>query len=187
MKIGTGDLKMLIRRLVLICGVAMIGLVLACGGKGPSSTQSQPPKVQEPTEPSALPSSGFRAAITLIDPPAKLRAGQKETVRVKIKNNSDVQWWSRGSRVNTRSDNKFYMATGNRWLKADGSLLTNMDGRYGIGANLAPGEETEVPLLVTAPKDAGDYTLEIDVIQEGVAWFSDKGSPTAKTKITVVK
>jgi hypothetical protein len=96
-------------------------------------------------------------------------------------------WWSRGARVNTRPDNKFYLAAGNRWLNADGSLLTNMDGRYGIPANLAPGEEVEVPLGITAPKDPGEYTLEIDVVQEGVAWFSEKGSTTAKTKITVVK
>jgi hypothetical protein len=62
-----------------------------------------------------------------------------------------------------------------------------MDGRYGISKDLAPGEETELPLGVTAPKDPGEYFLEIDVVQEGVAWFSDKGSPTAKTRISVVK
>jgi uncharacterized membrane protein len=53
--------------------------------------------------------------------------------------------------------------------------------------DLKPGEETEVPLVITAPKDPGEYTLEVDLLQEQVAWFSDKGSPTAKAKITVVK
>ena len=137
--------------------------------------------------PSALPDNAFKAEITLLDPPAKLRAGQKETVRVKVKNASDVMWWARGARANTRPDNKFYVAAGDRWLKSDGSLLTNMDGRYGIPKDLAPGEETELPLLITAPKEPGDYTLEVDLVQEQVAWFSEKGSPTAKTKITIVK
>jgi uncharacterized membrane protein len=52
---------------------------------------------------------------------------------------------------------------------------------------LKPGEEEEVPLLITAPTTAGDYTLEVDVVQEGVTWFSEQGSPTAKTRITVAK
>jgi hypothetical protein len=96
-------------------------------------------------------------------------------------------WWARGAPVNPRSDNKFYLAAGNRWLKADGTLQTNMDGRYGLGKDLKTGEETEVPLVITAPKDPGEYTLEVDLLQEQVSWFSDKGSPTAKVKITVVK
>jgi hypothetical protein len=168
--------------------VAMILFALACAGKPPGPVvQTQPPKDQPPTEPVALPNNGFKAEITLVEPPAKLRSGQKETVRVKVKNTSDVMWWSRGAPVNPRSDNKFYLAAGNRWLKADGTLQTNMDGRYGIGKDLKPGEDTEVPLVITAPKDPGEYTLEVDLIQEQVAWFSDKGSPTAKAKITVVK
>jgi hypothetical protein len=137
--------------------------------------------------PAALPDKAFKAEITLVDPPAKLRAGQKETIRIKIKNASDSMWWARGGRVNTRNDNKYYIAVGDRWLKSDGSLLTNMDGRYGIPKDLAAAEETEVPLSITAPKEPGDYTLEIDLVQEQVAWFSEKGSPTAKTKISVVK
>lgn len=179
---------MRIKSLVLVLMVAAITFLVACSGKVPSPViKTQPPKNESPAEPSALPNNAFKAEITLIDPPAKLRTGQKETIRIKVKNNSDVMWWSRGARVNTRPDNKFYIAAGNRWLKSDGSLLTNMDGRYGIPKDLAPGEETEVPLSITAPKEPGDYTLEIDLIQEQVAWFSEKGSPTAKTKISVVK
>jgi len=167
--------------------------VYACGGNpvNKPSNVGTPPAAVSPTPsgetPLALPTNGFKAEITMIDPPAKLRTGQKENLRVKIKNASDVVWWARGGRINTRPDNKFYIAVGNRWLKSDGSLLTNMDGRYGIGKDLKPGEETEVPLQVTAPKEAGDYLLEVDLVQEQVAWFSDKGSPTAKTKVTVVR
>ncbi|MFN2576753.1 MAG: hypothetical protein ABR607_03575 [Pyrinomonadaceae bacterium] len=174
-----------------IFAIIFSAFVLVClGGCRPAPPPSA--KVQSATRPqadvpSALPDNAFKADITLLDVPPKLRAGQKETIRLKIRNGSDVMWWSRGAQINTRSDNKFYLAAGNRWLKPDGSLLTNMDGRYGIPKDLAPGEETEVPLLITAPKEPGDYTLEVDLVQEQVAWFSDKGSPTAKTKITIVK
>jgi hypothetical protein len=176
------------KKLIGLCAVALISFALACSKQLPPApdVQTQPAKTQLPTEPTALPGNGFKAELALVEPPQKLRSGQKETVRVKIKNASDVTWWARGAPVNTRQDNKFYIAAGNRWLKSDGSLLTNMDGRYGIGKDLRPGEETEVQLSITAPKDPGDYILEVDLVQEQVAWFSDKGSPTAKTKVTVV-
>jgi hypothetical protein len=184
---------MRIKVLVLALAAAAVTFLGACGGdvkvanSNSSASPAQKGTPQPPTEPAALPNNAFKATITLVDAPDKLRAGQKETVRVKIKNNSDVTWWARGAPVNTRADNKFYIAAGNRWLKADGGLVTNMDGRYGISKDLAPGEETEIPLSITAPKNAGDYVLEVDLIQEQVAWFSEKGSPTAKAKITVVK
>ena len=156
-------------------------------GSPVNTPRAQNNTAQAQETPGPLPDKAFTAQVTLVDPPGKLRAGQKETVQVKVKNDSDVMWYSRGGRVNTRPDNKFFIAVGDRWLKADGSLLTNMDGRYGLPKDLAPGEETQLPLQVTAPKDPGEYTLEIDVLQEQVAWFSEKGSATAKAKITVVK
>jgi hypothetical protein len=177
-------------RMTTITIVLMLLIITICACKqtpGPVTKGQTSATAQSGEVPAALPNNAFKAQVTIVDPPAKLRVGQKETIHVKIKNNSDVMWWSRGARVNTRPDNKFYLAAGNRWLNADGSLVTNMDGRYGIPKDLAPGEETDTPLGVTAPKDPGDYILEIDVIQEQVAWFSDKGSQTAKTKITVVK
>jgi hypothetical protein len=137
--------------------------------------------------PGPLPDGGFKAQLSLQDPPTKLRTGQKEQLQVRVKNASDVFWWWRGAEVNTRDDNSFYIAAGNRWLKADGSLVTDMDGRYGISKDLKPGEEALVPLAVTAPKEPGEYILEVDLVQEQVAWFSDKGSPTARQKVTVVR
>lgn len=170
----------------------LFALVFACAlaGAGCSKPPSAANTAATPAPaktPGPLPDSGFKAQLTLPDAPAKLRAGQKETVQVHIKNASDVFWWSRGGEVNERSDNWFYIAAGNRWLKADGSLVTDMDGRHGISKDLKPGEETAIPLSVTAPKEPGEYILEVDLVQEQVSWFSDKGSPTARAKVTVVR
>lgn len=151
------------------------------------------PAGPKPTQPGAkvnagpLPSDGYKAEITITSPPATMRPGQKETIRVKVKNASNVQWYSHGGEINTNPDNRFYLAAANRWMKPDGkTLVTNMDGRYGLGKDLKPGEVDDVPLQITAPKVPGEYLLEVDLVQEAVAWFSDKGSTTAKAKVTVV-
>ena len=173
---------------VLLCACALA----ACGGRpqpaGNTAGASPAPAPKPGATPGPLPNNAFKAQITLPDAPAKLRAGEKATVTVRVRNASDVQWFARGAVVNTNPDNRFYVAAGDRWLKADGqTLVTDMDGRYGIAHDLKPGEEEEVPLTVTAPKEPGDYVLEVDLVQEAVSWFSDKGSPTAKAKVTVVR
>ncbi len=150
-----------------------------------SANTAAPAAAAASKTPAPLPDNGFRAQITAPDTLAKLRAGQKQTIQVKVKNASDVQWWARGGEINTSNDNKFYLAVGNRWFDANDALVTDMDGRYGLSKDLKPGEETEVPLLITAPKKPGDYVLELDLVQEQVAWFHEKGSPTTRVKIKV--
>jgi len=175
----------------LIALAACCTLVIVGCKPEPMSTTTPAASTKSPTTapgaPAALPDNGFKAAITLIDPPAKLRAGEKHTIKVRVKNTSDVMWYARGAEFNSSSDTKFILAAGNRWLDADGILITEMDGRIGLDRDLKPGEETEVPLLITAPKEPGEYILEVDVVQEQVAWFHEKGSPTAKAKVTVAK
>jgi hypothetical protein len=170
--------------------VTILGLLLlaGCTSDRPGTTISNVNNVNaEPERPCAsapLPDNGYKAKITLSEPPDKLRAGQKQIIQVRVQNTSDVLWKVRGC----GDDNKFYIAAGNRWLKAEGEqLVTRMDGRHGLPNNLKPGEEVEVPLQITAPGEPGEYILEVDLVQEQVAWFSDKGSPTAKVKVAVVR
>lgn len=177
-----------------VCALTLVATgAAACRRKqaAPNDNAAANANVSQPAqskEPRALPDNGFKAQLTLPDAPAKLRAGQQERVQVRVRNASEVMWWARGGEQNERSDNKFYLAAGNRWFKADGStLVTDMDGRHGLLKDLKPGEEGEVPLLVTAPKEPGEYVLEVDLVQEQVAWFSDKGSQTARAKVTVVR
>jgi hypothetical protein len=171
---------------LIVCGSLA---VWGCNKSQPGASKTAAPGAPTPARgdvPAALPDNGFKAIISVADPPAKLRTGQKQTIQVKVKNASDVLWYARGAVANTAPSNKFYLAVADRWLEAEGEkLVTDMDGRYGIPRDLKPGEETEVPLLITAPKDPGDYILELDLVQEAVAWFRDKGSGTARVKIRV--
>ena len=161
----------------------------SCSKSTPVTPQNAAPATPTPRRadvPSALPDNGFKAVISVVDPPARLRTGQKQNIQVKVKNVSDVLWYARGAAVNTSSSNKFYIAVGDRWFGDNGGkLITDMDGRHGLDRDLKPGEETEVPLVITAPKDPGDYILDLDLVQEQVAWFHDKGSQTTRVKIRV--
>lgn len=173
-------------KLKTIIAALACALALAACSEGQPDGGGAPPAAS--MTPGPLPDNAFRAQLTLPSPPARLRAGQKETIQVRVKNVSDAQWYARGAPVNTNPDNRFYVAAGDRWLAADGqTLVSDMDGRYGLQRDLRPGEEEDVPLVITAPKEPGEYVLEVDLIQEQVSWFRDKGSQTTKTKVTVVR
>ena len=156
-------------------------LTAAAGCDSKTDNAGTTPPAYDTQTAGPLPDKGYKAEITLPDPPTMLRAGQKQTINVKVKNTSEVTWLVP---IGVEG-NKYVVAVMNSWLDRDGKLLTDMDGRHGIQHVLAPGDETELPLLITAPKEPGDYILELDMVQEQVSPFKDKGSPTLKVNIKV--
>ena len=172
---------------IVLLTAGCLTVAISCKPK-PATTGSPGPSATPISRTAApLPDSGFKSQITLADPPSQLRAGQKEVITVKVKNASDVVWWQRGGEINDRPDNKFYIAVGNRWLDKDGKLTSETEGHNGISKDLRPGEEAEMTLQITAPKEPGEYILSLDMVQEGVSWFGEKGSTTTKARVTVVK
>ena len=174
----------------LLCAV-LIFLVAGCktqtATEAPAvnGSQAKTPAQQKGAGP--LPDSGFKAEITALDSPDRLRPGQPSIINIKVKNTSDVIWWQRGGETTDRTDNKFYIAAANRWVDKDGKVSSETEGHNGIPKNLKPGEETEMTLQITAPKQPGEWFMELDMVQEGVAWFHEKGSPTTRVKVQVVK
>jgi hypothetical protein len=130
---------------------------------------------------SNLPDFAMRAELSwTLSPPFILRAGLKETIYVTIKNLSNSPWPSLG-----RGDGAYRISLGNHWLNKDGTVAVNDDGRTPLLFDIAAGSETELPLTVTAPQSPGEYILEVDMLQEGVAWFGTKGSSTLTASIKV--
>ena len=110
-----------------------------------------------------LSDDAFKAIITMPAPPSRLRAGQKETIQVVVKNASDYFWTARGE-----SGGKFFLNAGDSWFEAGGErLVNNLDGRTTIPHDLYPGEEAKLPLQITVPATPGEYVLEIDMVQGG--------------------
>lgn len=147
----------------------------------------QPPPKRRGPEPTAsevrapLNDDAFNAVITMPGAPPRLRLGQKEIIRVVVKNGSDYLWPGRGE-----PGGKFFLNAGNIWLyPGTYELVNNLDGRTTIPHDVYPGEEIQLPLQITAPNIAGEYVLEIDMVQEGVAWFKDKGSTPLRIKVRV--
>jgi Dolichyl-phosphate-mannose-protein mannosyltransferase len=129
-----------------------------------------------------LPDDGMRAELKVSDPPTRLRAGQQVTIQVAVKNVGQSLWLAP-----ERSGGDFRLSVGNHWLDQNEDPVVNDDGRAALANDVTPGATITVPLLINAPRRAGEYLLEIDMVQEGASWFALKGSRTWKGKVTVVE
>lgn len=129
----------------------------------------------------ALREEAFRASLRWQqEPPSRVRPGESFRVRVLMRNESAATWPALGA-----ADNRFRLFAGNHWLDTAGRPVVNDDARAALPFDLAPGEEVEVALAVNAPATPGQYILEIDVLQESVAWFGTKGSRTLRQGVVV--
>lgn len=126
----------------------------------------------------ALPESACNAAIVIADPPQTLEAGERAPLRITVTNRSPTHW---------RSDipGGYHICIANHWLHEDGSMAVPDDGRAFLPRTLEPGETVEARLTVEAPKTPGRYLVEVDLVQERVRWFAEKGSQTACTRVSV--
>ena len=73
----------------------------------------------------------------------------------------------------------------NRWLDSDGKAVGVLDGRSDLPGLIAPAAETKLEISVKVPEAAGLWTLELDLVEEGVAWFQDQGSTPLQIKCVV--
>jgi hypothetical protein len=128
-----------------------------------------------------LSQNASRANIQAENPPATLTAGTKNIISVLVKNVSAETWPTIGE----SGTNRYAVGLRNRWLRADGSVLNDADGRSRFPYDLEPGDTAGVQLEITAPQIPGEYTLELDVVQEELVWFGDKGSQRSKWQVVV--
>ncbi|HEX3649471.1 MAG TPA: class I SAM-dependent methyltransferase [Pseudonocardiaceae bacterium] len=118
--------------------------------------------------PTPIPEAHCRAGITVLAGPTELVAGQAGYLRLLVRNESDGTW---------PPDQLLNAA--NHWLRA-GEPVRWDDGRVGVPGPLAPGESGGALLRITAPDRPGRYEVEVDLVQETVAWWARRGSPTVR-------
>lgn len=123
-----------------------------------------------------LPDGSHRAEVSLRSTVGTLRAGQAAVVEVSVTNNSGIDWPA-GS----------WLGVGNHWHANDPRRSIEDDGRVPLPDGLGAGETLVVQLTVTAPRRAGGYALQIDLVEEEVTWFADRGSQIATTQVTITR
>ena len=163
-------------------------LVLAhsgCGYHSRTECSTSAPSLALTSINSPLPDKAFNADISLPYGLPALKAGQTEFISVIVQNDSDVVWPALGQREARHSDYKYYIKLGAHWFDATGATPVQDDERVSLPYDLQPRQQAEFLVRVVPPKLAGSYTLEFDMVQEGISWFSLKGSKALTFKVTI--
>jgi len=124
-----------------------------------------------------LPEEAYRAQIA--GPSEFLAiAGQTFTVSVEVRNISACTWRS-------TEESGIYLA--NRWMDSEGRVVRWLDGSIKLPHALEPEASVKLDLSVQAPENPGVWTLDLDLVDEGVTWFQDQSSAPLRIKGTVQK
>ena len=123
-----------------------------------------------PKPPTATPAPLWGAVYTGGNPPGTLKVGQVVTVQVTVQNTSSQTWTSALN---------FHL--GLHWLRGGAQIVRDGDRTF-LPGPVAPGATVNLSAKVTAPPTAGASTLQWDMVQENVTWFSDKGVPMSAPK-----
>jgi 4-amino-4-deoxy-L-arabinose transferase-like glycosyltransferase len=127
----------------------------------------------------ALPVEAFRAEIALFEDVLRFQPGQPIEMNVAVKNTSNQVWpgCQRGPAT-------FQLYLSCHWLDNSGNWARE-EGRAPLSEVLRPGQSTTLKFRLEPPLRSGEYTIELDMLQEGVVWFGLKGSQTKKVRIVV--
>lgn len=113
-------------------------------------------------------------------PETRLTPGRGDLIHVtlKVRNLGDITWYNMPAESHT-------VRVGGHLLAEDGECLKWDLARQDLPSSVEPGEETQVALPIRSPHRRGRFTLEIDMVKEGVLWFGEAGSPTLRMPLSV--
>ncbi|MBK8045865.1 MAG: N-acetylmuramoyl-L-alanine amidase [Anaerolineales bacterium] len=110
--------------------------------------------------------------------PERLSAGRVVIAEVTLKN-ADVKTWSPTGGNPVRLGYHYYRNRRSLPVTPAKDLRTDLPG------DVAPGDSVTLSAQIALPDDPGNYTLELDLVQEGITWFKEQGSPVRTRWLTV--
>lgn len=126
-----------------------------------------------------LPAGGFLVEWRPVTLPTHLKPGEACATSVTVVNAGSSGWAAAGNRP-------YGVRLGYRWFKgSDAQLYRDYDNvRVPLPHAAPPGRSVTIPVTVVAPAEPGDYVVQFDLNQTGVAWFANSG---AALKLVLVK
>ena len=132
-----------------------------------------------------LEETGFALVLSARNVPTQWQKNELRQCAIRVKNNGNVTLSSAGSDFSVPG--KYAIRLSYRWIEADNSVqsLVGLDNRTALPTAVKPKAEITMNMEIKAPSRPGKYWLEIEAVQESVAWFKDKGSPGIRIDVEV--
>jgi SAM-dependent methyltransferase len=118
-----------------------------------------------------LPHAACDTRLSVDAPRLSGHGGQPILLPVRIENRSPVAWPALPD-----SRGRYQLNVANHWLDEHGQLVQRDDARSPPPFDVEPGMSAEVILAIRPPLINGRYMLEVDLVQENVCWFAERGS-----------
>jgi len=152
----------------------------------PARTRSSPNMDSAPRPDAApLSDSGFTLQWLAHEVPATTRTVLPIPISVSVRNSGGERWPDIRSTELARAGIPA-VRLAYRFLSDDRPPSHDDYGtRVDLSNPVEPGESVELSFRVPAPRTPGTHRLQIDLVQEGVAWFESKGAPRLVVPINV--
>ena len=122
----------------------------------------------------------FGAEYDVPSSPRAVGGGEEFGVPITLRNTGTIAWRRAGALPTRLSYHLFFEpASGPAWLVEFEGMRTDLPG------DVPPGGVVRVVGVARAPTAEGSYRLSWDLVQEGVTWFSERGSAVADERIEV--
>ena len=117
----------------------------------------------------ALPKEALRARVSADVGHVEANAGQEIALKLRVRNDSRHAW---PALAGASARHQITLAA--RFRTPDGALVASPEARSPLPHDLEPKAEADVFLRAALPRWPGEYLLEVDVVQEDVAWFHER-------------
>lgn len=141
---------------------------------------SKRPPAERTSSQSMLPDNAYRSNISEIHVPPTVKVGETPTLFFRVQNEGGTLWPSLG-----RADGQYQVRMRSQWLSSDGSRQMGAPSFTSLPFDLLPGDSTVIPIMPHAPLATGKYWLEVDMVQQDVTSFADKGSQSLRVEVLV--
>ncbi|MBC2581570.1 acyltransferase [Clostridium sp. DJ247] len=123
---------------------------------------------------------GFKVQLDVLDNIKNMKKNTNKNIKIKSVNNSKVTWVNNG--INS---GKHTISLSYHWLNTNGEMVIHDGVRTNLPMIIKPSSPILTEMQIAAPEVIGKYILEIDLVQEEVTWFKDKGNKTIRIPVEI--
>lgn len=171
-----------------VLAVVLLALgAAACSDEEAKPAAGKPAAAATPAIPlMPLPESGFRVEWGHPGVPSPVDPGAQFAVGVAVTNRGDQVWLDPHN-----SDSSAYASgavrLAYRWWDAQQKKIVKDYGpeRGDLNGPIGPNQAAVLAVPVTAPTEPGSYKLQLELVQENVAWFQTMGAQVLMVPVTV--